>query len=267
MSIIIQKNELTHDELEQLDRIIKASNDRLQYYDSITLKIVKYNNEIGHEFFKFVDKKSIVCDYATFNIQLENLENVSSWLTYQQLLFELAQTVYKPILPQINYNSYFKSEHIYKDKLCIDYVIEVNDIKYTMGFMYDKIYKIQVSDTIFNTNWYITKPNLINCIQDIIPIIHLLNKVDDKVSFLKFFDTSSINTNNFVGELETAIQLFNTIKKGVVRLDILKADIIYKNSKIYLKLYLQIGFLYIEYLKGNIDNLIGLLNGIQLNTE
>ena len=133
--------------------------------------------------------------------------------------------------------------------------------------LYDKIYKIQVSDIIFNTNWFITKQNLINCTKDIIPIIHILNKIQDKVSFLKFFNIIDIQTNHFLGELETAVQIFNTIKKGVKRLDSIKTDITYKYTKIYLKLYLQVGILQLEYTIDNIDGLVSLLNNIQLNTE
>jgi hypothetical protein len=267
MFISIQRDGLIDDELKQIDTIIKASNERLKCYEAIALKIFNLNSEIGHEFFKFVDKKSIVCVYATYNIQSMKLEDVGRWLTYQQLLYELVETVYKNMMPQINYNSYFKSEHIYKDKLCIDYIIEVNSIKYIIGFLYDKIYKIQISDTIFNTNWFITKPNLVNCIKDIVPIIHIINKIQDKVSFLKFFDITCIETNHFLGELETAVGLFNTIKRGVKRLDSIKTDITYKYTKIYVKLYLQVGILQLEYLIDNIGGLVSLLNNIQLDTK
>lgn len=267
MFISIQRDCLIDDELKQIDTIIKASNYRLKCCESIALKIYNLNSEIGHDFFKFIDKKSIVCEYATYNIQSMKLEDVTRWLTYQQLLKELVDTVYKNILPQINYNAYFKSEHIYKDKLCIDYVIQIKDIKYTIGFLYDKIYKIQVSDIIFNTNWFITKQNLINCTKDIVPIIHILNKIQDKDSFLKFFDIIDIQTNHFLCELETAVQIFNTIKRDVKRLDSIKTDITYKYTKIYLKLYLQVGILQLEYTIDNIDGLVSLLNNIQLNTE
>jgi hypothetical protein len=267
MFISIQRDCLIDDELKQIDTIIKASNERLKCYESITLKVNNLNSEIGHEFFKVVDKKSIVCEYATYNIQSMKLEDVGHWLTYQQLLYELVETVYKNMIPQINYNSYFKSEHIYKDKLCIDYVIEVNSIKYMIGFLYDKIYKIQVSDIIFNTNWFITKPNLVNCIKDIVPIIHIINKIQDRDSFLKFFDITGIETNHFLGELETAVQIFNTIKKGVKRLDSIKTDITYKYTKIYVKLYLQVGILQLEYTIDNIGELVSLLNNIQLDTK
>ena len=264
MFISINRDGLVDDELKQIDTIIKASNERLKFYETIVLKVYNLNSEIGHEFFKFVDKKNIVCEYATYNIQSEKLEDIVPWLTYQQLLKELTETVYKPILPQINYNSYFKSEHIYKDKLCINYVINVKDIKYTIGFLYDKIYKIQVSDTIFNTNWYITKQNLVNCTKDMIPIINQISKIQDKISFLKFFDITDIDSNHFLGELEAAIEIFNNIKRDVERLDKIKTEIIYKNTIIYIKLYLQVGILNLEYTIDNIKGLIKLLNNIQL---
>jgi hypothetical protein len=267
MFISIQRDCLIDDELKQIDTIIKASNERLKFYETIALKVYNLNSEIGHEFFKIVDKKSIVCEYATYNIQSMKLEDVGHWLTYQQLLYELVETVYKNMMPQINYNSYFKSEHIYKDKLCIDYVIEVNSIKYMIGFLYDKIYKIQVSHIIFNTNWFITKENLVNCIKDIVPVIHILNKIQDKDSFLKFFDVTCIETNHFLGELETAVGIFNNIKRSVKRLDTIKVDITYKNTKIYVKLYLQVGILYLEYLIDNIHGLVSLLNNIQLDIK
>ena len=102
MFISIQRDRLTDDEFKQIDTINKASDDRLKLYEAITLKIFNLNSEIGHDFFKFVDKKSIVCEYAKYNIQSMKLEDVNRWLTYQQLLYELVETVYKNMIPQID---------------------------------------------------------------------------------------------------------------------------------------------------------------------
>ena len=267
MYITIKKELLRVDELEQLDKINKLSIQRLQFYQNINTRITKSNSELGLQYFKLIDRTSIVCEYATYNIVndlIENINDVNRWLTYQTLLKELTDKVFKPVIPVINYKSYYKSVDIYRDKLCIDYIIEVRDVKYVIGFLCDKIHKIQIDNIIFNTNWDITKPNIIICVKNIIPIIHQLNKLEHKESFLKFFDTSNIDVNHFLVELETAVELFNKIKTGVDHLDTIKTDIIYKDTKIYVTLYLQVGFLNLEHAKDNVNSLIRLLNSIQL---
>jgi hypothetical protein len=270
MSITINKEILNMDELEQLDKINKISLQRLKFYENINDKITKSNNELGFEYFKLIHRKNIICEYATYNIVnelIENIDEVKRWISYQMILKELTDQVFKSVIPVLNYNSYYKSVDIYPDQLCIDYVIEVKDVKYTIGFLCDKIHKIQVDSIILNTNWDITGPNIIVCIKNITPIIHQLNKIENKEWFIKFFDTSNIDINHFLAELETAVEIFNTIKNGVGRLNTIKTDIIYKNTKIYLKLYLQVGVINLEYEIDNINSLIGLLNSIQLDTK
>jgi tRNA threonylcarbamoyladenosine modification (KEOPS) complex Pcc1 subunit len=265
MSIVIKKEILLEDELEQIEQINKLCDKKIQIYKKINEEVSKCNSEIGFEYFKIQDK-TIICEYSKYDITnlLEDVNDVIRWISYQQILKELTETVFKPMIPQINYKSYFNSDIIYSDKLCIDYVIEVKDIKYKIGFLFDKINKIQISDIIFNTNWDITKSNLVICTKHIVPIINELNKVEDKESFIKFFDTNNININNFLVELEKAVELFNYIQKNVNRLDILKVNIIYKDKKIYLKLYLQVGILNIEFSIEEINSLISLINSIQL---
>lgn len=269
MSIVIQKELLLEDELEQLERIVKLCDERIRCYKKINDEISKYNSELGFEYLKIQDKTSIICEYATYNITnlLEDIDDVIRWISYQRILKELTETVFKPMIPKVNYNSYFRSDIIYSDNLCIDYVIEAEDVNYKIGFLCDKIYKIQVSNIIFNTNWDITKINIVVCIQNIIPIIHQLNKIENKESFIQFFDITNIDIKNFLIELETAVGLFNAIKKGVKRLDNIKINIIYRDKKIYLKLYLQIGILNIEFSIEEINSLISLINSIQLDTK
>jgi hypothetical protein len=267
MSIVIQKELLLEDELEHLERIVKLCDERIQCYKKINDEISKYNSELGFEYLKLQDKSSIICEYATYNITnlLENIDDVIRWIFYQRILKELTETVFKPMLPKVNYKSYFRSDIIYSDNLCIDYVIEVEDVNYKIGFLFDKIYKIQVSNIIiFNTNWDSTKINTVVCIQNIIPIIHQLNKIEDKEPFIQFFDITNIDIKNFLVELETAVGLFNAIKKGVKRLDNIKINIIYRDKKMYLKLYLQTGILNIEFSIEEINSLISLINSIQL---
>ena len=265
MSIIIQKELLLEDELKELERITKLCDERIQYYKSINAEVSKYNSEIGFEYFKVQDK-TIICEYATHDIAnlLENIDDVIRWISYQRILKELTETVLKPMIPKVNYNSYFKSDIIYSDKLCIDYVIEVKEVTYRIGFLCDKIYKIQISNIIFNTTWDITRPNIVVCIKDMNPIIHQLNKVEDKELFIQFFDITNIDINNFLIELEIAIGLFNNIKKNVKKLESIKINIIYSSKKIYLKLYLQVGILNIEFFIEEISSLISLINSIQL---
>jgi hypothetical protein len=265
MSIVIQKELLLEDELEELEKITKLCDERIQYYKSINTEVSKYNSEIGFEYFKVQDK-TIICEYATYDITnlLENIDDVIRWMSYQRILKELTETVLKPMMPKVNYNSYFNSNIICNDKLCIDYVIEVKDIKYRIGFLFDKIYKVQISNVVFNTDWDITKPNIVVCIKNMIPIIHQLNKVEDKELFIQFFDITNIDINNFLIELETAVELFNNIKKNVDKLESIKINIIYSGRKIYLKLYLQVGILNIEFFTEEINSLISLINSIQL---
>jgi hypothetical protein len=265
MSIIIQKDLLLENELEQLEKITKLCDERLQCYKRINSEVCKYNSELGFEYFKIQDK-TILCEYSTYNITnlLENIDTIIRWISYQRIIKELTETVFKPMMPKVNYNSYFNSDIIYSDKLCIDYVIEVKDVNYKIGFLCDKIYKIQVSNIIFNTNWDITKANIVICIKNMIPIIHQLNKVEQKELFIQFFDTTNVTIDNFLAELEKAVELFNIIRKNVNRLDTIKNNINYRNKKIYLQLYLQVGILTIEFAIVEINSLTGLLNSIQL---
>jgi hypothetical protein len=265
MSIVIQKELLLEDELEELEKITKLCDERIKCYKRINDEVSKYNSELEFEYFKVQDN-TIICEYAKYDITnlSENIDAIIRWISYQRILKELTETVFKPMIPKVNYNSYFKSDIIYSDKLCIDYVIEVRDVKYKIGFLCDKIYKIQISNIIFNTNWDITRPNIVVCIKNMIPIIHQLNKVEDKELFIQFFDITAIDINNFLIELETAVGLFNNIKKNVEKLESIKINIIYSSKKIYLKLYLQVGILNIEFFIEEINSLISLINSIQL---